>query len=187
MGTTTQKTQAPTAPDTEEEVTGVENIQENKPVLKKKKKKEVVVAKPPPPPVKKAEPVKEQHPAKSKKTSQEVEDKETTDLALKYGRWPVKLNIDLSEDFQAMSQREIDPNELTGDFDEIKGLGSCSPDPETMKEVLEFKDAADMPKLSDTFLSKKFLDVYAYKLKVAPPKTKKMQEQKTGPDNCEDK
>lgn len=51
----------------------------------------------------------------------------------KYGKWPIDLNVDLEEDEVALSFREVEEDEVPEDFDEIKGLGSCSPDPESMK------------------------------------------------------
>ena len=55
-----------------------------------------------------------------------------------YGEWPVQLNVDLEEDQIALSFREFEDDEVPEDFDEVKGLGSCSPDPESLKQPLAF-------------------------------------------------
>jgi hypothetical protein len=79
-------------------------------------------------------------------------------MTLKYGKWPVDFNIDLAEDFEAMEQREIDPEELREDFDETKALGIGSPDHLTMRTVLEFKNEGLLAESFTTEFVSKYKD-----------------------------
>jgi hypothetical protein len=51
------------------------------------------------------------------------------------------LNIDLELDDEQMLLREIDPDDIKSDFDEIRALGRPSIDSYTIKSIeLEFND-----------------------------------------------